>query len=387
MKSNDDKVVSELIVIECLTITVATKLLYPVTRYLGNIKRKVSDSIRLGVRDILFSLIVDVLIYLGCLFIYGRSSGKYSEIWGMLICVIVWSVLQIMASYVYLFIKRRKELSDMQPVCIISTLFPLLNLSIIPYVSLDVECNAYYIWLMIISGILADITLLYVVYTMSDVRKYKQSIHLNENELQLIESMSIEAKEDEEHLQNLRKKYQQELDDIYRMYVEDVDGVVCNECIEQLEQKIKGVADRKCSNVIVNTILNDKLKECEKLGIEFSCDVKLGENTGISNLNLCSIFTNLLNNATEACMDMESGKRYINVRTYVKGNYLNICVTNSFDEGKKRQEKRKGRGYGFKILEDIAAAYGGMFKFEYRRGEFSGRVSVLMNEDCYEGEL
>ena len=59
--------------------------------------------------------------------------------------------------------------------------------------------------------------------------------------------------------------------------------------------------ERLCENRIADTILSEKRKLCEQAGIqsEFSCSVPAG--LPFDSVTLCSLFSNLLDNAIAAC--------------------------------------------------------------------------------------
>lgn len=57
-----------------------------------------------------------------------------------------------------------------------------------------------------------------------------------------------------------------------------------------------------CNNKIINAVLSDKAKICEQNRISFSCELKLPDKLGIRDIDLMCAFSNLLDNAIEACL-------------------------------------------------------------------------------------
>lgn len=360
----------------CLIIVVTVKVVYHMAAYLLNQDKPIKKNIISGLKVMLITTIGDVLLFGIAYDIYGTFSSEFEE--NFMKILLVWCVIQMCIVYVVMYLKKRQSMKDMTMICISSILFPLLQLFIIPFVTVEAVSRDWVLPVTILLGICADINLLYVVYTMASIEMLKKSIEVQEKELLLMADVQNEAKQDEERLLRLKNEYQTELNRIYEVYCEEAETELCNEYIDELERKIRSTKNSKCYNVIVNTILMEKEEQCLSKGIRFECDVQLGENTGISNLHLCSIFNNLLNNAIEACESLVTEEKYVNVKCFGKGNYLNVVVKNSADDSRKKV-KRKGHGYGLKILDDIAEKYKGKFKYECKRGEFKATISVLMS--------
>ncbi len=356
-------------------IVIVVKMVYPMAVYLLNQDKSVKKNVVNGLKVMLLTFVGDVLLFGLAFVIYGAFSSEFVE--NFMKMLLVWCVIQMCAVYVVMYFRKRQSMKDMTMICISSILFPLLQLFIIPFVTVEAVSGDWVLPVTILLGICADINLLYVVYTMTSIEMLKKNIEVQEKELLLMADVQSEAQKDEERLLRLKNEYQTELNRIYEVYCDNAGTELCNEYIDELERKIKSTKNSKCYNVIVNTILMEKEEQCITKGINFQCDVQLGENTGISNLHLCSIFNNLLNNAIEACERLATQEKYINIKCFSKGNYLNVVVKNSADDNRNKA-KSKGHGYGLKILDDIAGKYNGKFRYEYKKGEFTATISVLM---------
>lgn len=101
--------------------------------------------------------------------------------------------------------------------------------------------------------------------------------------------------------------------------------------------------------------------------------------------HLAIVFGNLLDNALEACREVEVGKRYVTLDVSYEKEVLMIAVTNPY-----RGERRKNRagkyittkkdcrshGLGLSSVEQAAKAYRGQMDANGHDGVF--RVSVVM---------
>lgn len=150
--------------------------------------------------------------------------------------------------------------------------------------------------------------------------------------------------------------------------VEEVKEAYNNTSISLNNMKI----DKYCESPIVNAVIASKYEEMKSNGIRMKIAIdELSDDMGIERMDLCSVFSNLLDNAIEACMKLQEG-RYINIRAKTQTGYLSVAVENSFsgklqknDIGYKSSKKDEAEhGYGTKILSMIAERYEGKFYLE-----------------------
>ena len=118
----------------------------------------------------------------------------------------------------------------------------------------------------------------------------------------------------------------------------------------------------KTGNKMADAILNSKLSLAAQRDIQVKADAKIPVSLSVSELDLCIIIGNLLDNAIEACMELPPDRRLIRIYMEMKGNYLYLALTNTAG-GKKKQNFRttKGEGHGFGIAraDAIVKKYGG----------------------------
>ena len=130
-----------------------------------------------------------------------------------------------------------------------------------------------------------------------------------------------------------------------------------------------------CGVPIVNAILSDKEMVCRKNKIHLRTDLLFSEKCSVAPLDLCSIFSNLLDNAIRACEELPEERRTIDLSARNQGDYLLIRCDNPAEEA--HGHRPKGTGYGKKILKDIAERYQGEFRANYAEGVFTARLILL----------
>lgn len=118
----------------------------------------------------------------------------------------------------------------------------------------------------------------------------------------------------------------------------------------------------RTGNRMADAILNSKLSLAAEKKINIKAEAKIPVSLTVSELDLCIIISNLLDNAIEACMELPPGQRLIRIYMEMKGNYLYLALTNTAG-GKKKQSfsTTRGEGHGLGIARVDAAVkkYGG----------------------------
>lgn len=196
-----------------------------------------------------------------------------------------------------------------------------------------------------------------------------------------------------EQQEKIQKKYYTALDERYNQSVKvlhDVDKHI--RVIEGLYQKGESseaieytkdiskmllplVPHKYVNNNILNIILNDKAEAAKKNGIDFKCHMEETDYSFMRSSDITTIFSNLLDNAIEACIRKEK-ERYIYIKTTSYADMLLIQIKNSIDdepiwqEGKLMSQKGENHGIGLKNVEKVVSDYSGNMDFEVNNKEF-----------------
>jgi signal transduction histidine kinase len=150
--------------------------------------------------------------------------------------------------------------------------------------------------------------------------------------------------------------------------------------IDTLAQEIINTNENPyCAIPVINAILTEKKHTCAMAGIDLYVELELPERLGVENIHLCSIFGNLLDNAIRASKEVKDVPRpAIELRSLADGDYLFIKSANP--SNKPAKTRLPGRGYGTRILTDLAARYHGEYRGEYENGIFTASVLLLTAE-------
>lgn len=121
----------------------------------------------------------------------------------------------------------------------------------------------------------------------------------------------------------------------------------------------------KTGNVMADAILNSKLSMAKSKDIKIDATATVPKELTVSDVDLCVVLGNLLDNATESCMKIEDKEeRFIRLYIGTLKGQLYISVTNSANGVKKSAgeyitSKAGFHGYGLKRIDGIVEKYNG----------------------------
>ncbi|MEG0895476.1 MAG: ATP-binding protein [Oscillospiraceae bacterium] len=149
----------------------------------------------------------------------------------------------------------------------------------------------------------------------------------------------------------------------------------------------------RTGNVMVDAILNSKLSLAKSKNIEITAKAIVPKDIEISDVDLCVLLGNLLDNAIEACQKNCNSKKFeFNapfIRVYISAqeNQLYLCVTNSvYIETKKvdgkflSTKKSATHGFGLLRIDKICNKYNGYCSRNIEPGVFSTEILLPLHQ-------
>ncbi len=134
-------------------------------------------------------------------------------------------------------------------------------------------------------------------------------------------------------------------------------------------------------NLQLDSILNAKLAIAEKGHIRIHCDASIPPQLHVSDLDLCVILGNLLDNAIESCRKIENpDERFIRVYIGILKKQLYISITNATSETVKQRTdhyfttKRGDHGHGLKRVDQVVKKYDGYLNRQNEPGVFATEI-------------
>ena len=134
-------------------------------------------------------------------------------------------------------------------------------------------------------------------------------------------------------------------------------------------------------NLQLDSILNAKLSIAEKGQIRIHCDASIPPQLHVSDLDLCVILGNLLDNAIESCRKIKDpDERFIRVYIGILKKQLYISITNATSETVKQRTdhyfttKRGDHGHGLKRVDQVVKKYDGYLNRQNEPGVFATEI-------------
>lgn len=248
----------------------------------------------------------------------------------------------------------------------------------------------------IISGLLL-LLLIYMIFgvydRMVDNAEAQEKNLLYEQELDLLNKHAKEREEYDAEMKRLRHDIKNHMSSLLGMLqgnnAKQAEKYVREMLQETSECRAEDVS--RTGNAIVDSLVNHKCGIARAEGIAFEANVFLPAELPFLGGHLTIVFGNLLDNALEACLEVEERKRYVTLDASYEKEVLMIAVTNPY-RGERRKNRagkyittkkdRRSHGLGLSSVEQAVEAYCGQVDTEGRDGVF--RVSVVMYGD--EGE-
>ena len=84
----------------------------------------------------------------------------------------------------------------------------------------------------------------------------------------------------------------------------------------------------RTGNVGLDAILSSKVSIARKNNIDVNCTAKVPSNLTITDVHLCAIVGNLMDNAIEACRKVEADRRVITVNSKIVGDTVFVSIKN-----------------------------------------------------------
>lgn len=188
---------------------------------------------------------------------------------------------------------------------------------------------------------------------------------------------------------------------VKRLYHDMSNHIMCIKTMsseqEDLNNYIDGISKNlnefeeiyNTGNMILDIILNEKQAKCNENDISLYCDINFSKCNFIEMTDVCSIFSNILDNAIEACNKINNGEKYIKIRgTVVKSYYVIRCENSKINKIKIKNNKiitsKKDKfihGIGLKSVKSSLKKYDGELEIEDFESEFLLQIYIPINKN------
>lgn len=138
-----------------------------------------------------------------------------------------------------------------------------------------------------------------------------------------------------------------------------------------------------CKSYLANMVIGWFKSKAEAEDITFTYNIDIPQEEAAASMDLCAILSNALQNALEACKEMEKDEKFIHIKAKAVGTTLIITVENSYEgEIKERDGKfishknDKDHGIGLISITDATARHKGYVDIHY--DEYTFKLSLTL---------
>lgn len=150
--------------------------------------------------------------------------------------------------------------------------------------------------------------------------------------------------------------------------------------IKNMLEDIKGFEYyTETGNEFLNCIINEKQKIAELKGIDFYSEIEFTNIHFINPMDICTIFSNAIDNAIEACEKVtDSELKIITVKAKKVKDFLSITFENNNSETvilenqmiKTSKSDKQLHGFGLNNIKKVVEKYQGDYKIKAEEGKF-----------------
>ncbi|MFR7520910.1 MAG: ATP-binding protein [Ruminococcus sp.] len=237
-------------------------------------------------------------------------------------------------------------------------------------------------------GVVFIASFLFGLYFVTENKEQKMNLKITRTRNQLLEENYQALNDIYTSNAKLYHDLNNHLNVLYQ-FLEEGETEEAKEYIREISQPIQKLTKTVWTGVdVVDVIISSKVEKMRNKGISWDINAEFPKNTNIQPYDLCTILSNLLDNAVEAVE--RTGKQGNISLTIRKINYFlmiriaNSCIgkNNSFDAlPKTTKEDKTMHGWGLQNVQQTVQKYGGNLKFRQEENQFI--VDVMM---FFEGE-
>lgn len=225
----------------------------------------------------------------------------------------------------------------------------------------------YEIVIILLIFLALDLYIAYILRTLSKA-------YNTEKELELLTQQSMIQLNAYKDLNEKYNASRRVIHDV-KKHIASLDGLInTNKAEEAARYKVlldaelnKLIPRFECDNPILTVVINNKLEAADALHVDFRVDAEFTDIGFISSLDITAIFSNLLDNAFEACCELPEEKRRVWLSITRRNYFVFVYLENSFDKvdvnfkNEFRSTKQNHHGLGLSNIRNACEKYSGSF--------------------------
>ena len=240
------------------------------------------------------------------------------------------------------------------------------------------------VWVLVFVGIVGMLVVLilflrYLVYGLVDKRTLRYQSDLLEKHCEEVQNMYRQTRgwrhDSHNHIQTMKAYLSMGKTEELEEYLNKLDAD-----LSTVDTVIK------TGNVMVDAVLNSKISVAASKGIavEAKAIVSKDLDTSITEVDVCLIVGNLIDNAIEACMKIEQeSERFIRVYMDILKGQFYIYIMNAIGENPKKAggsyistKNQEHHGFGLMRIDKVVDKYHGYLERQHEEGVFATEIML-----------
>ncbi len=341
----------------------------------------------------IFSAILPILImtissafmsnFISALFEIPLKNLLFDKNFSRFILLISTQLMIIYLSIFSLKILKKDGINKLNPhewVLIISVFsISIIISAFLNFISMDnfSSKNRHFIILTFVGILVINLIVVFIVSDLSKMNNLKYENELLKIKQEYSRQYVSDSSTEYEVIRKLRHDFKDNWSAVYELIKDNKNQQALkfiDEYIDELSEKETLI---NTNNEIVNAVVNVKLSAAKSYGINVIC-MCTSDFSNISDLDLCSLLSNMLENAITACKSCKNPSRRIYVNITSDEFKYKFCVKNTIEESILQKnpklittkENKKNHGLGIKIIKSIADKYYGKVDYYEENDEF-----------------
>lgn len=312
----------------------------------------------------------------------GQTLAGLSRIPNAVEPMLVFTVEMLTLFLISKWIQRKKpKISDL-------TIIYILSIIIIQIFILTFLIYVYYAKVSILKFIL--VLIIYIVVSISVtfiVLRYSIRISKEQAKKEFVVNQYELLSSQYDQLRNNYISYKKLRHDL-KDHINVINGLSQNEDKTELTKYTSKLLENwdslssktYCDVPAVDIILAEKYNMAVANHIKTDFLISGIKEANVDNVYLCSIFSNLLNNALEASKYCTNNP-YIELKSSTQlGNLVITCRNGMPQTIRKKDDPHHNHGYGLHIIKDLSNLLGGNFVYEHDEQTFTAIVTIPFND-------
>ena len=300
-------------------------------------------------------------------------------------------VLLFMCAVMVVLARRLRGISPAR--LAVNLLFPFSQLCIVAflfYYAVAFELPTWMFALVVVVGVVCgpvDLVLFRALRESEERELSRERVRLLEEQLAAQEEYLQRLAADIEEARRIREGVARELasvDDLLDRREAEQASLGLMRAVDLMDSARK----RYCGHQVVDALVSMKAAVCEGEGIRLELELALDDDVALSSVELCAVFSNLLDNAINACVQVPEGERFVKLRARMDAGYLVVRMENSCEPGvvaRRRASAPRGgglpeHGWGLSILSALAERRDGTLEVSREGGLFV--TTVILKVDA-----